>query len=68
MNQQAAQAALRQHGKFRKSRRSEGQTNCVGVNGIPGWRGVQDTKNPDGPVLAFSEAAWSAFLDSQRRL
>lgn len=66
MNEQAAQAALRQHGTFRKSSKSAGQTNCVGVAGIPGWRGVQDTKNPDGPILAFSEAAWSTFLKAYR--
>jgi hypothetical protein len=63
VNQQAAQTALRRHGNWRKSNRSEGQTNCVELNsGIPGWVGVRDSKNPDGTVLAFRPAAWAAFL------
>ncbi|WP_322725999.1 DUF397 domain-containing protein [Streptomyces spongiae] len=26
---------------------------------------VRDSKNPDGPVLAFAPSAWKAFLTSQ---
>jgi hypothetical protein len=67
VNQQAALAALRERGQFRKSSKSQGQTNCVGVNGIPDWVGVQDTKNPAGPILAFTATAWSRFLAEHQR-
>jgi hypothetical protein len=41
---------------------------CVQVAQVrsgPGKGGflVRDRKDPDGPVLAFSEAEWIAFLD-----
>lgn len=62
MNHEAVVAALRDRGDVRKSSRSAGQTNCVGVNGIPGWVGVRDTKDPDGPILAFPARTWGTFI------
>lgn len=36
--------------------------NCVEVAGnLPGIVAVRDSKDPDGPVLAFSPAEWLAF-------
>ncbi len=36
---------------------------CVEVAFIPGWIGVRDTKqHGTGPVLACTDAVWSAFL------
>jgi hypothetical protein len=34
---------------------------CVEVAGLPYGVAVRDSKDPDGPKLAFSRAAWSAF-------
>ena len=36
---------------------------CVEVAGnLPGVIAVRDSKDPDGPVLRFSRADWSAFV------
>ena len=51
---------------WRKSRQS-GDAGCVEVARVPGWAGVRDTKQKGtGPVLAFSEDSWMAFLDAVR--
>lgn len=53
---------------WRKSSRSGGGTgdNCVeiaaGIQGVA----VRDSKNPDGPVLAWPAAPWRAFLGQLR--
>ncbi|HUY50507.1 MAG TPA: DUF397 domain-containing protein [Streptosporangiaceae bacterium] len=45
-----------------KSRYSNGQANCVEVaRNLPGSVAVRDSKDPDGPALVFTPAAWSAF-------
>ncbi|SFF49536.1 protein of unknown function [Actinacidiphila alni] len=37
--------------------------NCVEVgDGIPGVIPVRDSKDPQGPALAFSADAWTAFV------
>jgi Domain of unknown function (DUF397) len=46
---------------WRKSTRSTGATNCVEVANLDGHRAVRDSKNPTGPTLVFTSAAWSAF-------
>ncbi|GAA1815232.1 DUF397 domain-containing protein [Planosporangium flavigriseum] len=48
---------------WRKSSRSGGQGNCVEVAGTPTAVGVRDSKDPSGPVLVFTPAAWRAFLN-----
>ncbi|MGW4426625.1 DUF397 domain-containing protein [Streptosporangium sp. NPDC004631] len=53
--------------EFRKSSLSGGGNNCVEVaTNIPGLVAVRDSKNPSGPALTFSPAAWSDFLASIR--
>ncbi|WP_030244666.1 DUF397 domain-containing protein, partial [Streptomyces sp. NRRL S-350] len=40
---------------------------CVEVaDGIPGAMPVRDSKDPDGPALTFSAAAWQSFVTAVR--
>ncbi|MEV8638281.1 DUF397 domain-containing protein [Streptosporangium sp. NPDC051023] len=53
--------------RFRKSSYSGGNDNCVEVaTNLPGLIAVRDSKNPTGPTLTFSPAAWSTFLEGIR--
>ncbi|WP_261570953.1 DUF397 domain-containing protein [Frankia gtarii] len=52
--------------EWRKSSYSATQTNCVEVSQTPGLIRVRDSKNPDGPALAFTPSEWSAFLAGAR--
>ncbi|MER5970985.1 DUF397 domain-containing protein [Streptomyces sp. NPDC002055] len=51
------------HAVWRKSSFSGGNNECVEVAiGVQGTVPVRDSKNPDGAVLTFTEAAWKAFV------
>ncbi|MEU0520382.1 DUF397 domain-containing protein [Streptosporangium sp. NPDC006007] len=53
--------------EFRTSSLSGGNNNCVEVaTNLPGVVAVRDSKDPSGPVLALSPAAWSDFLTGVR--
>jgi hypothetical protein len=53
---------------WRKSTYSSGNGgNCVeAAQNLPGVVAVRDSKDPDGPVLAFPAAAWAKFIDGAR--
>jgi hypothetical protein len=51
-------------GRWRKSSYSDSAGgNCIEVqDGVPNFVPVRDSKDPQGPALAFSREAWSAFV------
>ena len=54
----------RSRAMWRKSTRSNGSGgDCVEFAQVDGVVGVRDSKDPSGPVLAFSPEAWGAFVD-----
>jgi hypothetical protein len=47
---------------WRKSTYSNNGGSCVEVtSGVPGVVAVRDSKDPDGPALAFTPGQWMAF-------
>ncbi|WP_367134902.1 MULTISPECIES: DUF397 domain-containing protein [Streptomyces] len=54
--------------KWRKSTYSQMGNDCLEVadSFFPVIVPVRDSKSPDGPVLALSPAAWSAFVGAVR--
>jgi hypothetical protein len=49
--------------RWRKSSHSDHQGgNCVELACLSHMIGVRDSKDPDGPKLAFPTDAWSAFI------
>jgi Domain of unknown function (DUF397) len=40
--------------------------NCAEIAAVPAAVLVRDSKNPDGPRLAFGRSAWEAFAASLR--
>ena len=47
---------------WHKSSYSGSQSNCVQVTGLGHVVAVRDSKDPAGPALAFSSAAWASFV------
>ena len=54
---------------WRKSRHSGGNGGqCVEVaQNLPAMVAVRDSKDPDGPHLVVTPAAWAAFLHAVKR-
>jgi hypothetical protein len=48
---------------WRRSLRSQNNGACVEVARVGDVIGVRDSKDPDGPILAYTLAEFSAFLD-----
>ena len=51
---------------WRKSERSGSEQNCVEVAGLAGAVAIRDSKDPDGPKLAFDPSVWTAFTDAAK--
>jgi Domain of unknown function (DUF397) len=50
-----------------KSSLSFSNGNCVEVTGLPGGLvGIRNSRDPDGPVLRFTQEEWDAFLAGAR--
>ncbi len=52
--------------RWTKSSRSGAYNNCVEVADLGHGRAVRDSKDPSGPALRFTTAAWSAFTTGIR--
>jgi hypothetical protein len=48
---------------FHNSSYSDGGEGCVEVAKLSAARLVRDSKDPGGPALAFTPAAWTSFLN-----
>ena len=51
---------------WRKSSYSSDTGNCVEVAPVADAVLLRDSKDPTGPVLTFSPAAWAAFVNGVR--
>ena len=51
---------------WRKSTRSGAAGHCVEVANVPAAVLVRDSKDVDGPVLAFAETDWAGFIAGVR--
>jgi hypothetical protein len=52
---------------WRKSSRSGDEGACVEMAPVAPGVAVRDSKDPEGPVLLFSPAAWTAFTTTPPR-
>ncbi|MFE9102848.1 DUF397 domain-containing protein [Actinomadura geliboluensis] len=58
-------SSMWQDAAWRKSSHSQGGgTECVEIAQVGNSRAVRDSRNPTGPVLAYSSGEWAAFLQA----
>ena len=53
--------------KWTKATASNSGGNCVQARRTSGGVEVSDSKEPAGPVLSYTDAEWTAFLDGARK-
>jgi Domain of unknown function (DUF397) len=54
--------------RWRKSRRSSAEGNCVEATKLPGEEvAVRNSRHPEGPALIFSTAEVCAFLEGVKK-
>jgi hypothetical protein len=49
--------------EWRKSSHSSADGACIEIAHLPEAIAVRDSKDPDGPKLAFTPHAWTAFVE-----
>lgn len=52
--------------QWRKATASQGNGECVEVAFVPNAVAMRDSKDPQGPVLAFTPKEWDAFLSGAK--
>lgn len=52
---------------WQKAQRSISNSACVEVAPAAGMIAVRDSKNPEGAILYYTSAEWSAFLDGAKK-
>ncbi|WP_081715747.1 DUF397 domain-containing protein [Actinoalloteichus caeruleus] len=52
---------------WRKSTRSDNQSNCVEIGGAPGLAGIRDSKNRGAGVLVVDRQVFAAFIEAVKR-
>jgi hypothetical protein len=52
---------------WRKAARSVANGACVEVAPAANMVAVRDSKDPDGAILLYTKAEWSAFLDGAKK-
>jgi Domain of unknown function (DUF397) len=62
----APEASLATWRKSSRSNEGSDQTACVEVAGLADRVAMRDSKDPAGPVLAFTRTEWRAFLGGVR--
>ena len=53
--------------RWRKSSHSGDQGECVEIAALGGAVAVRDSKDPEGPALTFTPAAFAAFVSAAAR-
>ena len=49
-----------------KAQRSTNNGQCVEVASVAGKVAIRDSKDPDGPILIYTPAEFSAFIEGAR--
>ena len=57
----------RQQLVWRKAERSSNNGQCVEVASVVGKIIVRDSKDPGGPMLIYTPAEWTSFLDGTKK-
>ena len=52
---------------WRKAQVSNNNGSCVEVAATAGKIALRDSKDPRGPILVYTPAEWSAFLDGAKK-
>lgn len=52
---------------WRRAQASVSNGACVEVAPVQDMVAVRDSKDPDGPVLTYTQAEWRAFLDGAKK-
>ena len=52
---------------WRKAQRSTTNGSCVEIASVAGKIAVRDSKDPSGPILVYTPAELSAFLDGAKK-